>query len=64
MKYLATVKNLSIGELTQKAGDLSTQITKSRLERQTGKNRNVRHEFILRKQLAIIKTLLNQQSQA
>jgi ribosomal protein L29 len=62
MKYLTTVKNLSAGELTQKAADLSMQITKVRLERQTGKNRNVRLQFILRKQLAIIKTLLNQQS--
>jgi ribosomal protein L29 len=60
MKYLKTIKNLSEEELAQKAKDLSLAITKGRLEKNTGKNRNLRSTFNLRKQLAMVKTLINQ----
>lgn len=62
MKYLAQVKNLSAGELVQKAKDLQKQIIKFRLEKHTGRTRNVRQMFIWRKQRAMVQTLLTAMS--
>jgi ribosomal protein L29 len=62
MKYTKTVTNLSAGELAVKVTDLERQIAKIRLEKNIGKNRNLRQGFILRKQLAVVKTLINKAS--
>lgn len=59
MKYLSQVKHLSKPELIKKASELFAQINKLRLEKSIGKTRNVRQGYILRKQLAIVKTIIN-----
>lgn len=63
MKYLSQVKNLSKAELVKKASELFAQINKLRLEKTVGKTRNVRQGYILRKQLAIVKTFINMPTQ-
>lgn len=50
---------LTKGELGTRAGELVTQITKNRLEMQSKKVKNLRSTYQLRKQLALVKTLLN-----
>lgn len=59
MKFKAEAIKLSEGELLKNASDFRRQITKFRLEKFVGRNRNVRNVFILRKKLAIVNTLLN-----
>jgi len=60
MKVKQILNKLTAPELAAKVADLRGQIAKLRLEKFTGKNRNVRQVFNLRKQLAITQTLLNE----
>lgn len=64
MKIKAQLTKLSIGELATKAVDLHRQIIKLKLEKFVGKNRNVRQGFILGKQLALVKTLINNEARS
>lgn len=64
MKVKSQFTKLSIGELTTKAVDLNKRIVKLRLEKFVGKSRNVREGFILRKQLALVKTLINNEQRS
>ncbi len=59
MKIKSTLAKLTAPELITKAAELRRQIAKLRLEKFTGKNRNVRLVFNLRKHLAVTQTLLN-----
>ena len=49
-------------ELQKKIADNVRQVAKLRLEKHTGKTKNLRLAFILRKQVAIAKSLLNMNS--
>ncbi len=64
MKIKSQFTKLSTGELTTKASDLVRQIAKLRLEKFVGKNRNVRQAYILGKQLALVKTLINNEARS
>ena len=59
MRIKKTLINLTAPELVTKAADLRRQITKLKLEKSVGKNRNVRQAFMLKKQLAITQTLIH-----
>ncbi len=64
MKIKSQLNKLSVGELTTKSVELMRQIAKLRLEKFVGKNRNVRQAFILGKQLALVKTLINNEARS
>ena len=51
--------DMTISELASQAKQITTEITKKRLEKIVGRVKNVREIFNLRKQLARIKTALN-----
>ena len=55
-KFKKSVQDLTTAELTVKACGLVEEIAKLRLELATGRLQNKRKMFILRKQLAIVKT--------
>lgn len=58
-KFKNQVKNLNQEELAARAREMQKQLAKTKLELKIGKVRNNRQLFILRKQLAIIKTYEN-----
>ncbi len=51
--------NLSASELATEAKKISEQIAKVHLDLMTGKAKNTRQVFNLRKQLAVVKSYLN-----
>jgi ribosomal protein L29 len=51
--------DMTMDELTKKAASLSEDITRTRLEKATGKLKNLRKGFLLRDQLARVLTVLN-----
>lgn len=58
-KFKKRVQDLTTAELAVKASELVEEIAKLRLELATGRLQNKRKVFILRKQLAIVKTSEN-----
>jgi len=64
MKIKSQFTKLSVGELTLKLNDLKLRVQKLHLEKSVGKIRNVREGFILRKQVALIKTLINNEKRS
>ena len=58
-KFKKRVQDLTTVELAVKASELVEEIAKLRLELATGRLQNKRKVFILRKQLAIVKTSEN-----
>ena len=58
-KFKKRVRDLTTAELTVKASELVEEIAKLRLELATGRLQNKRKVFILRKQLAIVKSYEN-----
>ncbi|MEK7101416.1 MAG: 50S ribosomal protein L29 [Patescibacteria group bacterium] len=55
-KFKKSVQDLTTAELAVKASELALEIAKLRLELATGRLQNKRKIFILRKQLAIMKS--------
>jgi ribosomal protein L29 len=58
-EFKKKAKSMSQAELAMKAKGLAADLTKSRLERTVGRSRNLRAGFNMRKQIALIKTLIN-----
>lgn len=58
-KFKKSVQDLTTAELAVKASGLVEEIAKLRLELATGRLQNKRKMFILRKQLAIVKSYEN-----
>ena len=61
-KNLIAVKDMTAEELTTKAKQLALDIQKKRLEKAVGRLKNLREIFILRKELARVKTVLRLKS--
>lgn len=62
MKYYdfkTKTRALTPAELVVRAGELESQIIKTRLEMAVRKVKNLRQVFHLRKQLAVVKSLIN-----
>jgi len=62
MKIKKQLLTMTAVELQKKIADNVRQVAKLRLEKHTGKTKNLRLAFILRKQVAIAKSLLNMNS--
>lgn len=57
--FINNAKALAPAQLVVRARELAGQIAKTRLEIRAGKTKNLRQVFGMRKQLAVIKMLLN-----
>jgi len=55
-KFKKTVQHLGTAELTLEAKKLSEQLKTAQLGKMSGKSKNLREAFILRKKLAIVKS--------
>jgi ribosomal protein L29 len=57
------IQDMSVSELAARAKQLTTEISKKKLEKVVGRLKNTREIFNLRKELARIKTIINLKSE-
>ncbi len=54
-----SLSDLSLPELAAKAKTMGSELVKKRLDKEAGRLRNTREIFVMRKEMARIKTMIN-----